>query len=195
MREFPSKLLALSMFLAIVLPTMIAGCGKSNTGTSASLGDKGSEATIAEVARVFLDAVRSGDSAVAASQLTSLAQQRMRAADMDFQLLANEQASFQIGRVEKLEAAEAIVETIWSEPNGEGTTQQEQWTLALQFAEGQWRILGIVAETGPNQPPVVMDFENPGNPVAPPNTAGTAAAGQPAPQQAVRPSAQDPFRQ
>ncbi len=193
----------LSILLAISLVVVSQGCGKSSSAPSgqAVTSDSGnasqSDETISQVAEVFLEAIRSGNSVVAASQLTSLAQQRMRQADMDFELLANDQASYQIGRVEKLADDEAIVETVWNEPDADGQIQQEQWTLALQGSAGQWRILGIVADTGPNQPPVVMDFENPGQPEVPPaNTAGGKPASSAAPQQATRPAAaQDPFRQ
>lgn len=195
----------LSILLVISLFAVTQGCGKSSpapTGqTASSTASVAPDESISQVAEVFLDAIRSGNSVVAASQLTPLAQQRMREADMDFELLANPAAKYQIGRVEKLEADEAIVETVWTEPDADGQTQQEQWTLALQSIEGQWRILGIVAETGPNQPPVVMDFEDPGQPVtapantAPANTAGTTPPTNTVPQQATRPTAQDPFRQ
>jgi len=188
----------LSMLLVIGLLTVTQGCGNSGSAptvqaTSSSAGSA-PDASIAQVAKVFLEAVRSGNSAVAAAQLTPLAQQRMREADMDFELLANAAAKYEIGRIEKLEPGEAIVESVWTEPGANGQTQQEQWTLALQSIEGQWRILGIVAETGPNQPSVVMDFENPDQPVATPaNTARTAQPASTVPQQATRPSAQDPF--
>jgi len=190
----------LSMLLTISLLTVAQGCGDSSStpagqAPSPTVG-VASDESISQVAKIFLEAVRSGNSTVAASQLTPLAQQRMREADMDFEILANDAATYQIGQVEKLEADEAIVETVWTEPDAEGQAQQEQWTLALQNIEGQWRILGIVAETGPNQPPVVMDFENPGQPVVPPaNTAGTTPSPNTVPQQATRPTAQDPFRQ
>ena len=191
----------LSMLFAICLFVVAQGCGSSSTAPSGqasnTTGGGASDASISQVAQVFLEAVRTGNSSVAASQLTPLAQQRMREAKMDFELLANDAASYQIGQVERLEADEAIVETVWTEPTADGQTQQEQWTLALQNFEGQWRILGIVAETGANQPPVVMDFENPGQPAtAPANTAGTATSGkETSPRQATRPVAQDPFRQ
>ena len=190
----------LSMLLMVCLFVVSQGCGNASSGPSGqatrSTAGGASDETISQVAQVFLEAVRTGNSAVAASQLTPLAQQRMREADMDFELLANAAASYQMGRVERLEAGEAIVETTWTEPAADGQTQQEQWTLALQDIEGQWRILGIVAETGPNQPPVVMDFENPGQQVATPaNTAGNTSPSNGATQQAARRSAQDPFRQ
>ncbi len=194
----------LLMLLTIGLMTFSQGCGSSGTAptgqASSAAGSAASDESISQVAQAFLEAIRTGNSGVAASQLTPLAQQRMREADMDFELLSNDAASYQIGRVEQLQEGEAIVETVWTEPAADGQTQQEQWTLALQNFQGQWRILGIVAETGPNQPPVVMDFENPGQPVtapvtAPANTARTEAPGNRATQQATRPSAQDPFRQ
>jgi len=195
---------SLSMLLVFGLFTVTQGCGNSGSvpagQTTSPTADIGSGGAIGQVAEIFLDAVRSGNSAVAAAQLTPLAQQRMREADMDFELLANEAAQYQIGLIEKLETDEAIVESVWTEPDADGQTQQERWTLALQSVQGQWRILGIVAETGPNQPPVIMDFENPDQAIAPANTASTAppstvTSDNKVLQQATRPPAQDPFRQ
>jgi|GEM_PF-1400002 len=187
------------MLLAIGLLVVTEGCGNSSstpTGqVNATASDSTSDETIVEVARTFLEAVRTGNSADATAQLTPLAQQRMRAADMDFELLASPTASYQVGRVERLEAGEAIVESLWIEPDANGQSQQENWTLALQRndQEGSWNILGIVAEMGAGQPPVVMDFEKPGQIASPTNTA--SAPQRSVPQQATRPVAQDPFRQ
>ncbi len=186
----------LSILLTISLLAVMPGCSNSGSAPTDQVTSQASDDSIMQVAQIFLEAVRNGNSAVAAAQLTPLAQQRMREADMDFELLANDAANYQIGRVEKLEADEAIVETVWTEPNAAGQTQQEQWTLALQKStQGEWRILGIVAEAGANQSPVVMDFENPGQPAAPANTAGSPSPTNTVPQQATLPTAQDPFRQ
>ena len=187
------------MFLTLSFLAGTEGCGNSESAPTAQSTSQtsatGSDQEISAVAKVFLEAIRSGNSANAAAQLTPLAQQRMRAADMDFELLASNSASYRVGRVEMLEANEAIVESVWIEPDAEGKPQQENWTLALQQANGKWGILGIVAETGINQPPVVMDFENPGQMAAPAETATAAAPKNTVPQQATRPAAQDPFRQ
>ena len=150
---------------------------------------------IAGVARGFLEAIRSGDSAAANSHLTPLAQQVMRQQDMGFDLLADSTATYRVEQVNLIEADEAGVDSVWTELGPDGKPQQEQWTLGLQRIEGQWRVRGIIADMGPNQQPVLMDFENPGQAVAPANTAGIAPPNSAVPQQAARPQAQDPFRQ
>jgi len=189
---------SLSMLLTLCLLALTQGCGNSNTTpgqASAETAADSSDSTIAEIARDFLEAIRTGNSAAASSRLTPLAQQVMRQEDMGFDLLANSTATFRIEKVNLIEVDEAGVDSVWTELGADGQPQQEQWTLGLQRIEGQWRIRGIIADMGPNQNPVLMDFENPGQVVAPANTAGTTSPNNTAPQQASRPVVQDPFRQ
>jgi hypothetical protein len=190
---------SLSMLMTIGLLVLTQGCGNSNSmpagqATSQSGADS-SDSTIAQVAGEFLEAIRTGNSAGASSRLTPLAQQVMRQEDMDFDLLANSTATFQVKKVNLIETDEAGVDSVWTELGADGKPQQEQWTLGLQRIEGVWRVRGIIADMGPNQQPVLMDFENPGQAVVPANTAGTTPAHNGVPQQALRPGTQDPFRQ
>lgn len=181
------------LFFSLVFST---GCGGSpDTPAAPQAASPQVSGEISQVAHQFLEALRTGDSTAATARLTPVAQQQMRASEMDFQLLANNAASYTIGKVELMADNEAIVETVWSEPDPNGQMVSEQWTLALQQVQGRWGILGIVAQADPNQPPMVMDFENPGQQAAPPNTAGTSQAGAAAPRQATLPPTQDPFRQ
>jgi len=183
----------LPVLLTIVLLTVTQGCGNSggtSSGQSTTSGDP-----IAQVVHEFLEAVRTGNTPVASSRLTPLALQRIRENDMTFAPPASDTASFSVGKIEMIEADKAIVESVWSERDADGQSYSEKMTWALRLGAGQWRISGMAAEIGPNQPPVVMDFENPGQLVAPPNTAGTQAPTNSVPQQATRPVAQDPFRQ
>lgn len=185
-----------SLGLLIVSLVLATGCGgSSGTPSAPQAASPQLSGEISQVAQTFLEALRTGDSATATTQLTPNAQQQMRASEMDFQLLANEAASYKIGKVELMAENEAIVETVWSEPDPNGQLVSEQWTLALQQTQSRWGILGIVAQSGPDQPPMVMDFENPGQQTAPPNTAGTSQPGSAAPRQATLPATQDPFRQ
>lgn len=186
----------LATLLTVSLIIVAQGCGNTNPsdGSQAASPADGDTGAISQVAGNFLTALRTGNSNTANAQLTPLAQQRMREADMDFGLLANEAASFQLGKVALLDVDQAGIDVVWMEPDSAGKLQKEQWTIALQKIENSWRVLGILAETDPSQPPMVMDFENPGQAASPANTAATP---QPAnvPQQATRPTAQDPFRQ
>lgn len=187
-----------SLLMIVCLLAITPGCGssepasapqaKASSSSSASQSDP-----IAKTAHEFLEALRKGESNVASSKLTPLAQQRIRESDMDFSLLANEAASFTIGKVEVHEAGEASVEAVWSEPSVNGQTQQEQWTLALQNIEGQWYILGIIADEGPGQPALVMDFENPDETVAVNTTTPQNSPTGNTSKQATRPNTQAPI--
>ncbi len=175
-----SKLFSLLLMIGLLAVTQ--GCGKQS-------------ATPESVVHQFLGAIRTGDIPTASALLTPLALQRIRESDMTFAPPASETASFSVGQVEMIEEDKAIVESIWTERDSDGQSYNEHTTWALRLGEGQWRISGMAAEIGPNQPPVVMDFENPGQLVAPPNTAGTQTPSNSVPQQATRPVAEDPFRQ
>jgi hypothetical protein len=166
---------------------MAPGCGSAGPASTDS------QQGILQAAEEFLTAIRAGDSAAANARLTPLAQQRMREADMDFSLLESQTSRFELGQVERFEESEASVETVWIEADEQGQLQRENWTLALERVENSWRILGILAETGPDQPPMVMDFENPGQAATASSTASTSPSA--VPQQATRPTEQDPFRQ
>jgi len=192
----------LAILLTVGLLTLAQGCGNSSSspaGQATSQAD--SKSNIAQVASEFLEAIRTGNSTAANAQLTPIAQQIMRQEDMGFDLLANSTATYRVHQVNLIEADEAGVESVWTELGADGKPQQEQWTLGLQRIEGQWRIRGIIADMGPGQQPVLMDFENPGQVAAPANTAGAPPTNNPptannsVPQQATRPRAQDPFRQ
>lgn len=190
--------------LVSILGLLIAcpGCGKSDSATvggTSTPAPSNVAAPVKQVASEFLEALRTGNSDAAAAKLTAVAQQRMREAEMDFSLLANSAATYQIGNVELFEANEASVETIWTEPDAAGNSIREQWTIALQRYGQEWRILGIIADSGAGQQPLVMDFENPEQPGTAQATAATtnppASGGVQVPQQATLPTAQDPFRQ
>lgn len=193
---------SMSMLLTISLLAVAQGCGNSNTtplGQVSAQTASDSSGAITQVAREFLEAIRVGDSTAASSRLTPIAQQVMRQEDMGFDLLANSTATYRVEEVDLITVDEAGVDTVWTELGTDGKPQQEQWTLGLQRVAGQWRIRGIIADMGSNQQPVLMDFENPSQAVAPGNpavnTAGISTPSDTVPQQATRPTAQDPFRQ
>src|SRR5690606_20230880 len=102
-------------------------------------------------------------------------------------------ASFSIGPVEKIDEDKAVVESTWSDVDVDGNPSEEKITWALKLGDGQWRISGMAAEIGPDQPPVVMDFENPGQMAGPSGQGGSTAPDISTPRQASQPP-QDPFR-
>jgi len=116
----------------------------------------------AEVVAEFLDAVRQGNSESASTKLTPLALKRIKENDMDFAPPASETAKFRIGKVEMFEEDKAFVESVWIEQDPDGKNYEEVMTWGLRLTDEGWRISGMAAHIGPNQPPILVDFENPG---------------------------------
>ncbi len=199
------------MFAGVVGLALSSGCGQDaapSVGEDASVGtavaaasdassktaDKTPSDPVARVVYEFLDAVRRGDTDGASVRLTPLALKRTTELDMNISPPGSDTAQFQVGATEMIDNDKAIVESTWSDQDADGQTSNEQITWALKLSEGQWRISGMAAEIGPNQPPVIIDFENPEQ-AAPPAQA-VAAPPSPAedpPRQATKPS-HDPFR-
>ncbi len=181
------------------------GCGKTdNSGPNSSGASKGSTAAnavkhtgdqttpISQVVQDFLEAVRSGSTETASGLLTPLALQRTREMDLNFSPPGSSTAKFSVGEVELIDAKRAIVRSVWTDLDADGKPGSEQITWALKQSDGAWRISGMAAEVGENQPPVVMDFENPGEQAGSSQTA--SAPNKEAPRQANS-QAKDPFQQ
>ena len=155
------------------------GCADSNSP----------DAVVAE----FLEAVRSGNSELASAKLTPLALQRIKENDMDFAPPASETAQFRVGKVEMFQQDKAFVESVWIERDADGQSYEENMTWGLKLTDGAWRISGMAAHMGPDQAPILVDFENPGQLVGLQNSA-TSSPENRVPREARQPR-QDPFHQ
>ena len=167
------------LLLVAVVSVAASGCSKQNSP--------------ADTVATFLEAVRVGNSEQASASLTPLAQQRIKENDMDFAPPASETAQFRVGKVEMFEEDKAFVESVWIEQDADGKTYDESMTWGLRLTEAGWRISGMAAHMGPDQPPILVDFENPGQMGGAPNTT-PAEQQKGAPRQAMQTS-QDPFNQ
>lgn len=160
-----------TLALAIVGAT---GCGESSTPASAGAGGgavtadqvaTSPEAPTDPIARAvydFLDAVRRGDTAAASAMLTPLALQRTSEMDFVFAPPGSPTARFEVGAAEVVEKdLKAVVDSVWTDLDADGKPHSEPTLWALRFTDGQWRISGMAAEMGPDEPLMVIDFENP----------------------------------
>ncbi|NOY30655.1 MAG: hypothetical protein GXP28_10945 [Planctomycetes bacterium] len=147
----------------------------------------------ADVVAEFLEAVRLGNSESASTKLTPLALQRIKENDMDFAPPASETAQFRVGKVEMFEADKAFVESVWIERDADGQSQDETMTWGLRLTDVGWRISGMAAHMGPDRPPILVDFENPGQLMGT-SAPRTPGQGDGISRQARQPS-QDPFQQ
>jgi len=152
------------MLLSAFLSVAGLGCGsptdndsptaQGNTQQNAATASAQLEPPAAAVAE-FLQAVRVGDDAKAASMFTPAA--RTQVAQLGYQVAPkkSDTATFDIGEVQYLEGGGARVVATWTDF---GRKDEMLWMLR-SGAEG-WRIAGMAATVFPNEPPLLLDFEN-----------------------------------
>src|SRR5690606_33416614 len=154
----------------------LTGCGKSPTNSPAEAtappqpsGDAATTTGPADVSAAmdtvshFLDAVRrGGDTGRAHSLLTTEACAVLERLGRTVQPIGSPDAAFTVTRSEAVpdHPNMALVHSTWSEPTGEGTNESYQVVWALQLQQGQWRISGLAMELDPEQPPMIVDFED-----------------------------------
>ncbi len=187
----------LSLLVALVVLTSALGCNSKSDPASGQANQALPNDPIAQTVYEFLDAIRTGNAEVSSSRLTPLALMRISENDMIFAPPASERATFQVGQVEMFEADKAFVESVWTDVDVDGLPNREKMTWALKLSNNQWRISGMAADMGPDQPPVLIDFENPGQLAGP--SQQQKSANPPAQQDATTPRqasqpAQNPFR-
>jgi hypothetical protein len=176
--------------------TFAVGCGKSETPNASNAKAEADAAInqaaaqmaagvpsdpIAKVVYEFLEAVRQGDTNAAGQRLTPLALKRTSEQDLVFAPPGSPTASFKVGDAEMIDKEKAVVDSVWTDLDADGKPHNEPTLWALKLTDGQWRISGMMAEMGPGQLPVPIDFENPetigGQKSADPaNLAGSGAA-------------------
>ena len=191
-----SRIPLLCVALGAVVATI--GCNTSSESSSTSAGGGVPSDPVARTVYDFLDAIRTGNTEVSSSLLTPLALKRIIENEMSFAPPASEMARFKVGKVEMFEADKAAVDSVWTDLDADGAETNEPMTWALKLADGQWRISGLIAFMGADQPPIVVDFENPDQLFgAPQQKTATQQQPQqqdnPSPRQARGPT-QDPFR-
>ena len=110
----------------------------------------------------FLNAVRAGNEDTASAMLTDKARTEMQNAEMYVQPPGSPNAQFQIGDVRlQPEHGGAYVDSSWTDiiDNGQQSTYAITWILRQEH--NGWRVAGMSTELYPNQPPLVLNFENP----------------------------------
>ena len=168
--------------VAFALPWPILGCGGGSppaasapATTAAAQNDitrtdnsLASTAQPAEVITEFLTALRTGDKEVAEKLLTKTAREETAKHDLTVQPPGSPDIAFEIGVTELVgePAEEAHVQSTWREPNSEGTQVDFEiiWVLRKQ-TEG-WRIAGMATQLVPDQDPIFLNFEDPGDMLA-----------------------------
>ena len=175
-------------------PTASISVGQQTAASSSAKPAVG-ETPVSTVA-AFLEAVRSGNREAAQQLLTPLAVRKTKEHNLNFSPPGSETATFQIGTVNTTGQGAAQVASVWTDLDQSGNPRPERITWILKQSGDLWRISGMAAEVGSDQPPIVIDFEQPDELVRRQQVAAEPA--QPAQaslpdRQATRP--EDPFRQ
>ena len=188
-----------SLLLLLIVSIPCTGCGKTDTsGSSAAetpngyttvTSGHGASPAIGQVVQEFLEAVRLGNTQAASKLLTPLALQRTSELDLNISPPGSSTAKFSVGELEMIDSQRAIVRSVWTDLDADGQPNSEQITWALKQSGGVWRISGMAAEVGESQPPVVVDFENPGELAVASSKSASPTAGK-----ATR-LAKDPFQE
>lgn len=163
-----------SLFVGMSFLGVVTGCGKSNgdqvveatdevsdsapTDSSADPGDA------AEIVRQFLTAIRTGDEVKSNDLLTPLARQKTSEQDMAVAPMGSESASFTVGEVELPEEGKgelAHVSSTWTDIDDDGQSHTDDILWVLRREEQGWRIAGMATKVFVDQPPLLLDFEDP----------------------------------
>ncbi len=170
----------------VLCACVLAGCSGGSPSEPAPQAT-GPTDPAAQSAYEFFDAVLKGDTQRASSQLTPLAMERIIERGEQFSPPGDDgTVSFRVGQVVRPNDNEALVQCVLTEAAtdaGQGPQDTEVYCL-LRLVEGQWRVSGIAHTIGPQQTPMILDFETGRHMPVPEQTSGQAAphmAGRPAP--------------
>ena len=158
----PPKLKNAQTLISVLALSIFAVLGCSKTDPVAEVASSEKQDSPAKVVAEFLEAVRVGNTQLASSKLTPLALQRMKEEETEFAPPASETTRFRVGEIEMFEADKAFVDSVLIEQGTDGKPYEENMTWGLRLTDAGWRISGMAADMGPNEPPVLLNFENPG---------------------------------
>ncbi len=176
-----------SYLFVVVVGAVQGGCSKQETVSdsaapatvvASALEHSPEQASAAEaVVSHFLDRIRrGGENHNAMTLLTDRAQAELQRIGQEVQPIGSPDAHFKVTRSTPMPIDTAangenvtgrLVHCIWTEPAvpdqageaaSEPQTYQVVWSVVQQ--KDGWKISGLVLEMSPNEPPMVLDFEN-----------------------------------
>jgi hypothetical protein len=161
-----------------VLALITTGCGKSTdkgaakastdsaqgTATGATAGGQAETLPSADpkvVVSAFLEAVRTGNDDRAMRLLSPVARQKAAETNRSPTPPASDTAKFEVGAVEKIGDDGARVACAWTDLDefGKPRTDKALWVCRRE-TEG-WRVVGVAAVVFENEPPLLLNFEDP----------------------------------
>ncbi len=140
------------------------GCNSADSsGTAPSSGVSAtSDMSPDKVVCTFLEAVRTGNDAQASLMLTELARQETQKHELVVAPPGSDTAKFEVGDVEIVSKDElAHVASKWTDIGEDGQPHSDEIVWALRRDPQGWRIAGMATKIFPNEPPLLLDFEQP----------------------------------
>jgi hypothetical protein len=161
--------------IALAAATLtLLGCGKSmktggttqdlDTGAASDGGvgrDIVNSADPASAVSEFLEAVRSGNDSKAARMLSQIAREKTASLNRSVTPPASDTAKFAIGKVEYVGEDGARVGSTWTDLDADGQPRTDEAIWVVRREPEGWRIAGVAAIVFPNEPPLVLNFEDP----------------------------------
>jgi limonene-1,2-epoxide hydrolase len=116
-----------------------------------------------ETVSAFLQALKMGDDARATSLLTAQAQREMERANAAIKPPGSPTAEFAVTEVQYLGEAKdgAHVLCSWTDTDTDGSRQSYEIVWMLRNEGGSWAIAGMATQVFEDQPPLVLNFEDP----------------------------------
>jgi hypothetical protein len=120
-------------------------------------------ATPDQVVAVFLNALRTGDSATTESLLTEKARTELPKHQLSVDVQSSPNSSYQVQPAEVLPQNPSIahVRSIWTEQFADGNAEPYEIIWGLRHQPEGWRLAGMAMQLIPGQQPQYLDFENP----------------------------------
>ena len=147
-----------------ILVSFSLGCGKSQ---SAATGGTDGQAAISDAmpdaaVKEFLSAAKGGDQKRLTVLLSSKAKEEAAKNNVNFELDAYQNASFEVGEFEYLTEAKDVahVGCKWTDrdPDGSAYTHPVVWLMKKE--NSAWRVAGMILRPFPDKPPVTLDYED-----------------------------------
>lgn len=139
----------------------VAGCGQAEKAQSSALPavakSDGPEGAVAQ----FLEAVKTGNDAVAAKMLTKVARQKTTEMQLVVAPPGSATASYQVGEVEFIGNEGAHVASTWTDIAEDGKPHTDPIVWILRRDPEGWRISGMGTRIFEDQGPLLLNFEDP----------------------------------
>jgi hypothetical protein len=141
-------------------PMAIPGGDSKNETADPSVPTAKLEGPAAAVAE-FLEAVRTGNDAVATKMLSTVTKQKNVSLNRSIAPPASDTAKFTIGKIDYVNQDGARVACTWTDYDSSGQLKTDEAVWLLRRESEGWRVAGLAVRIFPNEDPLLLNFEDP----------------------------------